>query len=44
MLEVFSDNLAALKTYERAGFVKTGKVETLHDGRELIYMERTIEI
>ena len=42
-LEVFSDNIAALKTYERTGFVKTGRTEALHDGRKLIYMERTIE-
>ena len=42
-LEVFSNNMAALKTYERAGFQRTGKTEILIDGRELIYMVRKLE-
>ena len=36
-LEVFSDNIPALKTYEKAGFVEKNKYEK--DGKEIVYME-----
>ena len=36
-LEVFSDNIPALKTYLKAGFIEKKKYEK--DGKEIIYME-----
>ncbi len=36
-LEVFSDNIPALKTYEKAGFVEKNRYEK--DGKEIVYME-----
>lgn len=41
-LEVFTDNVAAYKTYERAGFYTTG-INTAATGRELLLMELTKE-
>lgn len=37
-LDVFADNLPAVKTYEKAGFHIYGKKEA--SGRELLYMEK----
>jgi len=41
-LEVFTNNIAAIKTYEKAGFISIGNL-LIEDGRELILMELTQE-
>ena len=39
-LEVFTNNIAAIRTYENSGFIRIGNL-VIEDGREMILMELT---
>lgn len=43
-LEVFEDNLPAVKTYEKAGFQKKKWYSSSDGSRTIIYMERFLEV
>ena len=42
-LEVFEDNLPAVKTYEKAGFQKQESYPSSDSNRNLVYMEKNLE-